>query len=81
MRYKMKCGHVDNATSDGKPACAICGCVEIERVVKGKEGLEGRLARCSDCGSKTESRWELPFFSHNPKSEYDSYYCGCYGWD
>ena len=32
MTYKMKCGHTDNAvTSDDKPACAICGCTEVEK--------------------------------------------------
>lgn len=84
--YKMKCGHANNAvTGDGKPACAICECTEIERECKGNEGLEGREARCSyygkNCHSKTASSWDLAFFSHRPDKEYDEYYCGCWGWD
>ena len=81
MMYKMKCGHVNNATSNGKPACAICTCFDVDHEVTGKEGLENRKAKCSDCGRISDSRWNLPFFSHNPDKEYDSYYCGCYGWD
>lgn len=82
MPYLMKCGHASNATSEGKPACAICGCIDIIKECKGIEGLEGRKAKCSQCGkSIVNSKWELPFFKHRPDREYDTYYCGCWGWD
>lgn len=81
MEYLMKCGHVNNAECNGKPCCVICGCVEVEREVQGTDGLTGRFAKCSDCSSKVPSKWSLPFFSYSPDEEFDSYYCGCYGWD
>ena len=81
-KYKMKCGHVSNAvTSDNIPCCVICGCTEVEREVKEKEGLEGRKAKCPYCKKTTDSDWRLAFFEHKPDSEYDEYYDGCFGWD
>lgn len=82
MMYLMKCGHVSNAvTGGGKPACAVCGCVDVARGCAGTEGLEGRKARCFDCGRETDSRWSLDFFRHCPDREHDTWYCGCRGWD
>lgn len=55
---------------------------QIDKHCSGTDGLEGRMARCTyNCGSKTQSKWELPFFKYQPDNEYDSYYCGCFGWD
>lgn len=81
--YMMTCGHVSNGTrNDGKPVCAICGCAQVVKPVEAPtEGLEGRRARCSDCGTTTESKWTLPFFKYQPEQDTDRYYCGCYGWD
>ena len=45
------------------------------------EVLDGRTARCADCGSLEPSAPSLPFFMYRPDYAYDSYYCGCYGWD
>lgn len=88
----MICGHAANAISDGKPACAICGCFEVsDKVID----LTDRKARCSYygrtikirgrepfvCKSEVSSRITLPFFEHKPESEHDGYYCGCWGWD
>ena len=81
MMYKMKCGHTANATSGGKPACAICSCLEVERECRGNEGLEGRTAKCTACTNTTPSEWGLAFFEHRPDKERDAYYCGCFGWD
>lgn len=85
MAFLMKCGHVANATSDGKPCCVICTpdtkAHEIDRECKGSDGLDGRMANCDYCGRKVPSEWELPFFEYRPKYEFDSYYCGCMGWD
>jgi hypothetical protein len=81
--FLMKCGHVNNAQDrNGNPACVICGCFDIDKKIeKPTDGLEGRQAKCPDCGGTTESRWDLPFFKHNPDRKFDSYYCGCYGWN
>lgn len=87
MKYLMKCGHTANATSaDGKPICAICLGVKPGADEIAKEAdLTGRKARCSYYGSKchsiADSNFSLPFFEHRPDREYDSFYCGCWGWD
>jgi len=81
MNYLMKCGHTSYATCNGKPACVICDCTEIEREVYDTEGLEGRKAKCSLCGQIVDSNWGLAFFEYRPDREYDSYYNGCRGWD
>jgi hypothetical protein len=39
-----------------------------------------RTAKCG-CGMLSESNPKLPFFKLQPQSDYDSYYCGCMGWD
>lgn len=81
----MECGHIGYAeTKDGKPYCPICDC---DKVVDDdfKVDLTGRKAKCWHCGNIVDSSYKLPFFEpkekFNPKSEYDSYYCGCGGWD
>lgn len=82
MMYLMKCGHVSNVVTGLKaPACVVCGCTDAVRECVGTEGLEGRKARCCDCGKKTDSGWSLDFFRHCPDSEHDIWYCGCRGWD
>jgi hypothetical protein len=43
-----------------------------------------RKARCTyfrGCGGEQPSANPLPFFRPRPDAEFDSYYCGCYGWD
>jgi hypothetical protein len=88
----MKCGHTANAvTADNQPACAICNCTEISEQ---EIDLTGRKARCVyygktfthqgrtvTCTSENKSSTSLPFFKHKPESEFDEYYCGCWGWD
>ena len=32
-------------------------------------------------GGEQPSANPLPFFRPRPDAEFDSYYCGCYGWD
>jgi hypothetical protein len=39
-----------------------------------------RKAKCS-CGMISESNPKLPFFKAQPQSDFDRYYCGCWGWD
>lgn len=47
--------------------------------------IENRTARCaywtSGCTSTAPSGYDLPFFHEHNDEPYDSYYCGCYGWD
>ena len=78
MEIIMKCGHTANATCEGKPCCVICNCFEIE---DNKPNLEGRMAKCTECGHVTQSRYDLPFFLYREDKDTDEYYCGCYGWD
>ena len=129
----MKCSHVANSTSNGRPACVICSCFEIDDK---PPSLDGRIAKCS-CGNTRESSPSLAFFefqgegsdwamghcavcgyaprahdtnvAHMARIEkggrtryenfmeknggvhefrprggdrgYDTYYCGCRGWD
>lgn len=74
----MKCGHTANAeTFSGQPCCVICGCTEIVE----RPSLKGRKAKCAYCGKIKDSDYNLPFFEYRPDREYDSYYCGCGGWD
>ena len=80
----MKCGHIGyGETTDGKPYCVICDCTEIKEECP---DLTGRKAKCSCCYKITESSFGLPFFSQRKdynenENKYDSYYCGCEGFD
>ncbi len=91
-RQFMKCGHTsqgeytDKETGERKPVCVSCaGIREGAYEVETEPDLTGRIAECSyygsRCKSSTESRVQLPFFTHHPQSDTDEYYCGCYGWD
>lgn len=78
----MQCGHAANAVnSNGDPVCAICigRTLLAELVNPERPSLQGRTARCNTCGSTTESKYTLPFFSMGERS--DAYYCGCRGWE
>lgn len=79
----MRCGHAANATHNGKPVCAICFGItpDAEIIADTAPDLTGRKARCTYCGHETDSRENLPFFEYRPNAEYDSFYCGCGGWD
>ncbi len=86
MEYLMKCGHIANAKNEtGDPICGICDCTEIVSECSGTKGLEDRRALCCQhkgvVNTPVQSRWELPFFEYRPNEKYDTYYCGCYGWD
>lgn len=81
----MECGHVANAREvkpDGTSIayCVICGCTKvsaknIDRVSENKQ------AKCIYCGDLVVSDHQLAFFRSIPEQQYDSYYCGCRGWD
>ncbi len=75
----MKCGHTANAyDKDNRPCCVICNCFEI---AENKPNIQGRKAKCGQCGRITDSSYDLPFFEYKQDKDYDEYYCGCYGWD
>lgn len=87
----MKCGHSANAQrvhKDGTktPSCAICaGLTPDAEIVVPTPDLTLRRARCSYYGSKCHSEADtslrLAFLELTPDRPFDSYYCGCYGWD
>lgn len=91
----MKCGCVAPARDEkGNPACVVhLGKPEarqLDRMVKGNYGLEGRKAKCfyrhesprnRNTPKITDSHWSLPFFEYKPTEEFDCFYCGCMGWD
>ena len=78
----MKCGHTANSykiVKDKKiPGCVICNCFEV---AESKPSLEGRTACCTECNNTVPSSWDLPFFRYREDAQFDSYYCGCHGWD
>lgn len=84
----MKCGHSANSTKqiavdDEIPYCVICDCEEIVGEVD-TFVTQGRKAKCCyycSCHNIVDSEPGLPFFKMQPDQEYDSYYCGCEGWD
>lgn len=51
--------------------------VRVEVPIK---DLEGRIAKCY-CDRDEPSRPDLVFFAYHPNAQFDSYYCGCRGWD
>ena len=80
----MKCGHVAQSkiAATGEYACVICfgidpGATEIADV----PDLSQRRAKCTCCDGISPSSMDLAFFEYNPHLEYDSYYCGCRGWE
>lgn len=79
----MKCGHAANATLDDKPVCAICYGLKdgANLAVAETPNLEGRKSRCWYCNKLESSSVELPYFAYRPEAAFDSYYCGCHGWN
>lgn len=74
MENLFKCGHsiMGNGIS-----CPMCGCSEKIDC----DSLVGRKAKCSQCGDIVDSNYDLPFFFYAKDKPYDSYYCGCKGFD
>lgn len=82
-KVMMRCGHSANAmkqvaVDDEIPCCAICNCDEID---ENKPDLTNRKTQCSYCNKIVKSDFRLPFFEYRPNCEFDSYYCGCRGWN
>ena len=82
MNPMMVCGHAANATTEGKPCCAICIGLRPGSTTIAKEAisLKDRTATCGGHNPKP-SNTNLAFFFHRPDKETDEYYCGCHGWD
>ena len=78
----MRCGHASSGLYEGKPVCVVCApdprAFEIDENIP---NLEGREAKCNECGLIVKSRLDLPFFEYRPDKNYDSFYSGCRGWD
>lgn len=53
---------------------ACCGCGKCSEQFKG--GAVTGVCKC-----ETESSPSLAFFKSQPEKEFDSYYCGCMGWE
>jgi len=76
----MKCGCVSSAnTPQGEPVCIVHNCFEIAEY--NLNMLKKRKAKCDYCKNKKQSALDLPFFEYKPEFDFDSYYCGCRGWD
>lgn len=76
----LKCGCVSSAyTSDGEPFCIVHDCFDVAEY--NLELIKKRTAKCEYCKKKVESNLDLPFFEYKPEYDFDSYYCGCRGWD
>lgn len=54
----MKCGHSANATSDGKPSCAICAGLTPDALIvdDNPPSFVGRMAHCSYYGKTPKGR-------------------------
>lgn len=84
MAILMACGHTSNGTDqNGKECCVICYGITKNATIPAtnKPILSGRFAVCADCGRKIPSTLSLPFFEYIPHKEFDSFYCGCRGWN
>lgn len=51
------------------------------KVAAAMPDLSGRKAKCDLCPSVEPSGRTLAFFGCRPEKEFDSYYCGCKGWN
>lgn len=80
----MECGHAANATGpEGNPVCVICFGIRdgATKIAEQQPELEGRRAKCPYCTREADSSPSMPFFRHQPEQEFDSFYCGCRGWN
>lgn len=81
----MKCGHFTTARDarTGRYVCPICVgfTLDAEIVEDNLPDLTGRKAMCPYCKTIVDSSFDLPFFNYLPDKKYDSFYCGCRGWD
>ena len=88
MATLMKCGHSANGSRNEKDGSFTPCCVSCVGIVAGADepaevqpSLEGRQAKCWDCGYRQDSKLTLAFFEYLPERDEDRFYCGCRGWD
>lgn len=63
---------------EGKKArCTYFGSVPEGRNHESNYGCK----RGEPCNCERPSSPDLAFFEHKPSAEFDSFYCGCWGWD
>ena len=74
----MKCGCIANATMNKKPYCFTHDCDQVEKIFP---DLSNRIAKCYMCNNHEKSSESLAFFRYLPNNDFDSYYCGCGGWE
>jgi len=82
--YFMECGHIANGvTPNGTRVCVSCygATPKATRVAMVVPSIAGRIARCTYCKRETPSKYTLAFFTPRPTEEFDTYYCGCRGWN
>lgn len=84
----MQCGHAANSEFEingvKHPCCVICfnGVGSpAAKIASEQPDLTGRMARCGTTCKEVPSSPNLAFFKHQPDRDFDSYYCGCRGWD
>lgn len=79
------------------PACVICDCFESDPAPPSLEGRlarcsyygstprgrlhEGPCKRGTPCKCEELSSFDLAFFEYRAGALYDTFYCGCWGWD
>lgn len=61
--------------TDRKARCAYFG----RKPHKNESNYGCRGAETCDC--EPPSKLGLPFFEHKPDAGFDTFYCGCWGWD
>jgi len=75
----MKCGCIaQGKTSNDKSICIT----HMEKIpMEDPPDLSERVARCEQKCKSVQSSPDLPFFVYQPDREFDTYYCGCRGWN
>lgn len=63
--------------SQRKARCSYFGIVADGRNSESNYGSKKRRK----CTAEQPSGTDLPFFSYQPNKDFDSFYCGCWGWD
>jgi hypothetical protein len=73
----------------GDPDHTICTSCAGKRY-RAASDLTGRMAKChyksgrdgkAHANGPVASSFSLAFFEYKPDQEFDTYYCGCWGWD
>jgi hypothetical protein len=80
-RRVMTCGCADvGSVMEGGKWVRGCPYHGVTEPMDPQPQLAERIARCTCMGVK-ESSPNLAFFRYRPTLAFDSFYCGCKGWD